>query len=123
MNALQVVSGTDGGAAGTLLLFQYVLVNNNRRAFVFFDNGSSALLITHHFAKEIGLQGRPIQIHLITVGNKKTSMKSVLYTLTLYDMAMQPHVVQLYGLEEITADVAKIEVGCVVHHFASVGGD
>ena len=73
INTLQIVSGTDGGAAGTLLLFQYVLVNNNQRAFVFFDNGSSASLITHKFAKKIGLQGRPIQIHLITVGNKKTS--------------------------------------------------
>ena len=67
---------------------------------VFFDNGSSAALVTHAFAKQIGLEGRMVTYWLIVVGHEKVLRETMLYTFQMEDNNGKVHKVEAFGIDQ-----------------------
>ena len=53
---------------------------------IFFDNGSTTSLVTHSWAKRVGLKGVSVTYYLRVVGEEYTKKETNLYTFAIVDM-------------------------------------
>ena len=83
--------GTDDKS--TLLQLQELKVANVRRkeekknAVGLWDPGSTLSFITFDLATNLGLQGQPVDLEIVTVGGVSTKVKSRKYHLSVFDAA------------------------------------
>jgi len=83
------------------------------RSKVMFDKGSSAALITHSFAEKAGLSGTKVDYWLVVVGHESVLRQTLLYTFTMVDNKGVNHVLQAFGIDQITDDSQVVDLSGV----------
>ena len=71
-------------------------------ALVLTDTGSTDSFVTHHLAKELGLQGSPIRLFIKVVDGNFKEEATMVYQLALEDSAGARHVVDAIGMNSLT---------------------
>ena len=109
----------------TLLQLQTIKVANPRRrgsaicAVSMWDPGSTLSFITFGIAKELGVEGVPIELEICTVGGTITKVNSMKYSISLMDTNGQDVQIEVLGIETISTDVEAIDLTEVKKMFTS----
>ena len=77
------------------------------------DNGSTAALMTHSFAEKAGITGKKVSFWLIVVGHDSILRETMLYTFTMVDNAGNEHVLQAFGIDQITEESQLVDLSGV----------
>ena len=83
----------------------------------FFDNGSSCCLITNAAARRLNLVGKPMCITITTV-NGKEDLDSSAYYLSLIDTEGEHHIITVFGVENISNHLTKVDLSEVQMEFS-----
>ena len=100
--------GTDDKS--TLLQLQELKVANAKKkeekknAAGLWDPGSTLSFITFDLATNLGLQGQPVDLEIVTVGGVSTTVKSRKYHLSLFDTTGCDVRVEVLGIEKISTE-------------------
>ena len=107
----------------TLLQIQELNVTRNGgksiAAKVLWDAGSTLCFITFQLAEKLKLYGEHIELELITVGGESKQVNSKRYTLHAIDQNNELVAFEVLGIEQISTDIAKIEISDIIHQFTS----
>ena len=100
----------------TLLQLQTMKVANPKRkgsairAVGMWDPGSTLSFITFALAKELKIEGVPVELEICTVGGKITKINSKKYSIYLIDTNGQDVQIEVLGIETISTDVEAIDL-------------
>ena len=106
--------GTDDRS--TLLQLQELKVANIKRkeekktAAGLWDPGSTLSFITFDLATNLGLQGQPVDLEIVTVGGVSTKVKSRKYHLSVFDTAGCDVRVEVLGIEKISTETNFVDI-------------
>ena len=76
----------------------------------FWDCGSNIHLIRSAFAKQAGLQGRPVTQYLQTTGRQSEAWQTMAYRVRLVDREGNEHVILAFAMDSITASQERVDV-------------
>ena len=93
-------------------------MSGNKIARTLWDTGSATNLVTFDFAQMAGLCGTECQFELTGVGEKKTTYKTKLFSLTLVNNCGEEKRGNAFGIKKIMAD----NEFCDTQHLAAVLG-
>ena len=86
-----------------------------------FDTGATISLITFKAAKKLGLpKGARKKLTVVKVGGVTDEIISVTYSLPLLDKNNKITYVQVYGIEKISSNIGKADIGSVLKLFPEV---
>ena len=74
------------------------------------DPGSTLSFITFTLAKELGIEGVPVELEICTVGGKISKINSKKYYISLIDANGQDVQIEVLGIETISTDVEAIDL-------------
>ncbi|VDI23272.1 Hypothetical predicted protein [Mytilus galloprovincialis] len=77
-------------------------------------------LITHKTAKRLGLSGQDITLSVTKVGNVTEHVQSKEYVIPLTDLGGKIWTIKAYGMEEVTAEVARVDMSRVEQLFKGI---
>ncbi|VDH89663.1 Hypothetical predicted protein [Mytilus galloprovincialis] len=84
------------------------------------DPGANMSLITHKTAKRLGLSGQDITLSVTKVGNVTEHVQSKEYVIPLTDLGGKIWTIKAYGMEEVTAEVARVDMSRVEQLFKGI---
>jgi hypothetical protein len=99
-----------------LLQLQSLEVANSRKkevrraAIGLWDPGSTLSFITFDLAAELGLQGQPVELEIVTVGGVLTKVNSKRYHMSLFDAVGCEVKVEVLGIEQISTEASFVDV-------------
>ena len=102
----------------TLLLIQSVPTTSGLAATTLWDTGSATNLVTFDFARQAELQGTECQFELTGIGEKRTTYKTKLFSLTLINNLGEEKRINAFGIEKIMAETED----CDIQHLAAMLG-
>ena len=85
------------------------------------DPGSTLSFITFKTAKELCLQGEPVELEIVTVGGTKRKIDSQRYKLVIFYQNSQEARVDVLGIEQISTSIEQVSVNEVLHLFINQG--
>ena len=100
----------------TLLQLQELKIANVKRkeekkdAVGLWDPGSTLSFITFDLATNLGLQGQPVELEIVTVGGILTKVKSRKYHLSVFDAGGCDVRVEVLGIEKISTDTNFVDM-------------
>ena len=110
-------------ASHTLLQIQKLTVANvkgqHQSAVTLWDGGSTLCFITFGLANKLHLQGDPIALEVITIGGNSKRIDSQKYMLWLVDKKGRRMAVEVIGIDQISTDIEKVNVGNLLNEFQS----
>ena len=80
------------------------------KANVFWDSGSTLSFITNQLAKKLKLKGKSIQLSMVTVGGKITTLESKQYEIGLVDKAGGHVKIDVIGIERISSPIVPTDL-------------
>ena len=83
------------------------------------DPGSTLSFITFRLAKELELEGVPIDLEICTVGGAVTDISSMKYSIVVFDTNGQDVRIEVLGIEKISTDIELIDMDGVKQLFVS----
>ena len=81
-----------------------------RTAIGLWDPGSTLSFITFDLAAELGLQGQPVQLEIVTVGGVLTKVNSKRYHMSLFDAVGCEVKVEVLGIEQISTEASFVDI-------------
>jgi len=111
----------------TLLQLQKLIVANvsrkgtRREVAGIWDPGSTLSFITFELARELCLNGEPVELKICTVGGVETTLKSQKYPLLMFDKKGQEVQFDVLGIEEISTNIESVDLRGVLKLFHSNG--
>ena len=81
-----------------------------RTAIGLWDPGSTLSFITFDLASELGLQGQPVELEIVTVGGVLTKVNSKRYHMSLFDAVGCEVKVEVLGIEQISTEASFVDV-------------
>ena len=81
-----------------------------RAAIGLWDPGSTLSFITFDLAAELGLQGQPVELEIVTVGGVLTKVNSKRYHMSLFDAVGCEVKVEVLGIEQISTEASFVDV-------------
>ncbi|XP_071136608.1 uncharacterized protein [Mytilus edulis] len=84
------------------------------------DPGANISLITHDSARRLNLKGRDVTLSVTKVGNTTDYIQSKEYIVPLTDLNGQEWKIRTYGMDQITADVTRVDIRGIAKLFKSV---
>ena len=110
-------------ASHTLLQIQKLTVANvkgqHQSAVTLWDGGSTLCFITFGLANKLHLQGDPIALEVITIGGNFKRIDSQKYMLWPVDKKGRRMAVEVIGIDQISTDIEKVNVGNLLNEFQS----
>lgn len=100
----------------TLLMISKVL-SRGRPITTLWDSGSDITIITHTLASKYGLQSKDVDLSMTKVGNVTEKFPSKEYILPLTDKDGNELLIRAVGMNEISSDLAEVDVSEVVSLF------
>ena len=85
------------------------------------DPGSTLSFITFSLAKQLRLQGDPVELEICTVGGVETRIKSQRYSLLMFDCQGKEVMIDVLGIEHISSSVESVNLKGVVSLFTEYG--
>ena len=83
------------------------------------DPGSTLSFITFKAAKELRLQGEPIELELVTVGGTRKKVESQRYRLVIFDQNNQEASLDVLGIDQISTAIEQVNLNEVLHLFSN----
>ena len=80
-----------------------------RTAIGLWDPGSTLSFITFDLAAELGLQGQPVQLEIVTVGGVLTKVNSKRYHMSSFDDIGCEVKVEVLGIEQISTEASFVD--------------
>ena len=111
----------------TLLQLQNIMVASIRRKGTrkevagIWDPGSTLSFITFALAKELCLNGEPVDLEICTVGGIETKIKSQKYNLVLFDRDGIEVQIEVMGIEQISTSIESVNLEGVLNLFKNNG--
>ncbi|KAK3089754.1 hypothetical protein FSP39_006215 [Pinctada imbricata] len=84
------------------------------------DPGSNISLITHSIAHKLNLPGQSVTLSVTKVGNTAEHLHTKEYVVPLCDQTGKIWQIRAYGIDEITANIAKVEISEVTQFFPKI---
>ena len=84
------------------------------------DPCSNLSLITHRAARKLNLKGRDITMSITKVGNVTDVITTKEYTVSVRDKDNKIWTIQVYGIDEVTSNLGKVDVSRVVELFRDI---
>ena len=109
----------------TLLQLQKMKVANPKRkgspiqAVSMWDTASTLSLITFRLAKELGMEGVPVELEICMVGGATTEVDSMKYYISLIDINKQEVRIEVFAIETISSDIESVNLTEVKKMFTS----
>ena len=119
------LDGQDHEDGNTLLQLQTLQVANIKRkgtktsAIAMWDPGSTLSFITFSLARELKLEGVPIELEICTVGGAVTKVNSKKYCISVFDKNGQDVKIEVLGIETISTDVEATDLAEVKNLFTN----
>ncbi|CAC5408838.1 unnamed protein product [Mytilus coruscus] len=117
-NSTQVIND-DTNKNGVLLMISSVQCKDMSLT-TLWDPGANMSLITHKTAKRLGLSGQDITLSVTKVGNVTEHVQSKEYVIPLTDLRGKIWTIKAYGMEEVTAEVARVDMSRVDQLFKGI---
>ncbi|CAC5362063.1 unnamed protein product [Mytilus coruscus] len=117
-NSTQVIND-DKNKNGVLLMISSVQCKDMSLT-TLWDPGANMSLITHKTAKRLGLSGQDITLSVTKVGNVTEHVQSKEYVIPLTDLRGKIWTIKAYGMEEVTAEVARVDMSRVDQLFKGI---
>ena len=109
----------------TLLQLQEMKVANPKRkgspiqAVSMWDTASTLSLITFRLAKELRMEGVPVELEICMVGGATTEVDSMKYYISLIDINKQEVRIEVFAIETISSDIESVNLTEVKKMFTS----
>ena len=119
------LDGQDHEDGNTLLQLQTMEVANLKRkgsktsAIAMWDPGSTLSFITFALARELKLEGVPIELEICTVGGAVTKVNSKKYYISVFDKNGQDVQIEVLGIETISTAVEATDLAEVKNLFTN----
>ena len=91
-----------------LLHMTYVHFPNKIRGLVFLDDGSTHCLITHRFAKFLGLVGHSVTLYMRVTGKEFEKVETKLYEIEMEDNDGNIYKFPIIGINQITSQALTL---------------
>ena len=88
-----------------------------KRVVGLWDPGSTLSFITFDLASKLSLQGRPVELEIVTVGGVTTKVNSKKYNLSVFDASGNDVKVELLGIEQISTETDMVDIGKLAELF------
>ena len=111
----------------TLLQLQKLVVASTKRKGTrrevagIWDPGSTLSFISFALAKELCLQGEPVDLEICTVGGIESKIKSQKYNLVLFDRDDREVQIEVLGIEQISTSIESVNLKGVLNLFKKSG--
>ncbi|VDH99299.1 Hypothetical predicted protein [Mytilus galloprovincialis] len=117
-NSTQVIN--DGKNNNGVLLMISSVQCKDMSLTTLWDPGAKHVTITHKTAKRLGLSGQDITLSVTKVGNVTEHVQSKEYVIPLTDLGGKIWTIKAYGMEEVTAEVARVDMSRVEQLFKGI---
>ena len=107
------------GREGVVLMVSKVDCQSSKLT-ALWDPGPNMSIITHRAASKLGLRGKQVTMSVTKVGNITEDIESKEYVVPLRDQSGKVWEVKMYGMDDITAKVANIDVSRVSRLFKGI---
>ena len=87
------------------------------KATVLWDGGSTLSFITFKKAKELGLNGKPVNLEVTTIGGNVNLIESILYNVTLLDERKNTVTIEILGIDKISTSMNPIDMKTKIQRF------
>ena len=84
------------------------------------DPGSTLSFITFDLAAELGLQGQPVELEIVTVGGVLTKVNSKKYHVSVFDANGCDVKVEVLGIEQISTETNFVDIEAMKKLFTDV---
>ena len=83
------------------------------------DPGSTLSFITFRLAKQLNLQGQPLDLEIFTVGGEKKRIESQRYVIVIIDRNSQEVKIDVLGIDQLSTCKERVDVGGVSQLFSN----
>ena len=102
-------------------ILQYQNIKTHKGSLnVLWDNAASLCFVTFDKAKAEKLQGKDVELSIVTVGGKVEKLASKKYLLPLVDNEGITVNIVAYGIEKITSDIPDVNIDGIIQLFEGV---